>query len=141
MADDLITDLFQEKQREVEQALEELVSAVNSKDLDRLEALHLYGPKFTKFDDFEPLERVDADTCRAGERAGLSVIERIHYALEDLKVDVFDRTAIATFLLHEDMRIGGKDITAIARSTLVWIDDGERWRITHEHFSPFKANP
>ena len=138
---DPITEPFPERQEQVRRTLEALVDAVHAKDADRLESIHLYGPKFTKFDDFEPLERVDAETCRASERSGLLAAERVRYRFEDLKVDVFDRVAIATFLLHEEIRADGRDVTALARSTLVFVLDGDRWRITHEHFSPFKANP
>lgn len=136
-----ISDPFPERQREVEQAMEGLLAAIHAKDADRLESFHLYGPKFTKFDDFEPLERVDAERCRAGEREGISKVDDIEYRVEDLKVDVFGRVAVATFLLHENMGLEGERISALARSTLVWVFDGERWRITHEHFSPFKGNP
>lgn len=136
-----ISDTFPERQREVRQALDGLLAAIHAKDADRLESFHLYGPKFTKFDDFEPLERVDAERCRALEREGISKVEEVEFRVEDLKVDVFGRVAITTFLLHENMSMDGERVSALARSTLVWVLDGERWRITHEHFSPFKANP
>ena len=121
--------------------LQEIFAAAQAKDFDRLAGYHLYGPKFTKFDDFEPLHRQDADLARETEEEGLGGVTDFRYTLEDLKIDVFGATAITTFILDSGFVVDGETIETRARGTLVLIDDGGGWRIAHEHFSPFKSNP
>lgn len=128
-------------QREVTAMLHDLLEAVRDRDVDRLESLHRYGPKFTKFDDFEPLHRQDAETCRLAEREGIEGLDEADFTLRDLQVDVFGQVSVATFVLEQRMRAGAETVSADARSTLVLVREDGRWRITHEHFSAFKANP
>lgn len=66
---DIINEMYPDEQARVEQVLRAALDAGQKRELDRLDSYHLYGPKFTKF------------------------------------------------------------------------DDGDNWKITHEHFSPFKSNP
>jgi ketosteroid isomerase-like protein len=39
------------------------------------------------------------------------------------------------------MKAGADIVKTKAHSTLVFIKVGDDWKITHEHFSPFKPNP
>ena len=48
------------------------MSAARRQAVDELESYHAFGRKFTKFDDFEPLERQDADTTRRLEREAIA---------------------------------------------------------------------
>lgn len=125
-------------QAAVERAIQDVLDAAAKKDFARLEALHLYGPKFTKFDDAVP-DRMDADATRALERVGLEAIAAFRSEVKDLKVDVFGSVAIATFLMPYEVDLVGSPVQTVegnARATLVLVDDGTRWRIAHEHFSP-----
>lgn len=70
--DSVIEGTYPEEQAKVEERLQEIMSAAQNKDIDRLESYHLFGPKFTKFDDFEPLERQDAETTRRLEREAIT---------------------------------------------------------------------
>ena len=143
MADsDVITDLFPEAQAAVERRLQEIMDAAQSKDIGRLESYHLYGPKFTKFDDFEPLERQDAEATRRLEREAITGVKAFVPQVEQLKVDVFGPVAIATFVFDYAVTLPDDEQLAVrARSTLVFAQDGAEWKIVHEHFSPFKGNP
>lgn len=119
----------------------EIFAAAQAKEFDRLAGYHLYGPKFTKFDDFEPLERQDAASARQCEEDGLGAVTGFRHDLEDLKVDVFGTTAVTTFVLDYGFVVDGETIDARARATLVLVNDDGGWRIVHEHFSAFKSNP
>jgi ketosteroid isomerase-like protein len=140
--EDVITDLFPEAQAAVERRLQEIMDAAQTTDVDRLESYHLYGPKFTKFDDFEPLERQDAEATRRLEHEAITGVKAFVPRVEQLKVDVFGLVAVATFVFdyavttNDDVRLAVR-----ARSTLVFAKDGAEWKIVHEHFSPFKSNP
>lgn len=62
------------RQQEVIDTLHDIMAAAAAKDFARLAEHHLDGPKFTKFDDFEPLDRQDAPTARRSEEEGLAVV-------------------------------------------------------------------
>ena len=124
----------------VEICLHKVLDAAKSGDAELLASHHLYGPKFTKFDDMEPLERQEAEAARAGED-GIAEAEDFHYKVEDLRIDVFGPAAIATFVLDYGFRADGAKIDVRARSTLVFVADGADWKIAHEHLSPFASNP
>lgn len=98
---DIIRDAFPDEQAAVAKVLRQVVEAAEKKELDRLEAFHLYGPKFTKFDDWEPLERQDAAASRKAEREGLAAVKAFSPTIDDLKVDVFGPVAVATFVFKD----------------------------------------
>jgi ketosteroid isomerase-like protein len=140
-ADDILLDAFAIEQEQVEGTLHDIMDAVQCKDFARLAAHHLYSPKFTKFDDFEPLDRQDATAAQRAEEEGLGGVENFRYRLDDLKIDVFGPVAIATFVFDYGFDADGGAMSVRARSTMVFVRDNRAWRIAHEHFSPFKANP
>ncbi|HVM14464.1 MAG TPA: nuclear transport factor 2 family protein [Egibacteraceae bacterium] len=140
-APDLINDPFEAEQRAVAARVEEIFAAARVKDFDRLAGYHLDGPKFSKFDDFEPLDRQDAAQARTSEEEGLGAVTGFRYQLDDLKVDVFGPVAVTTFVLDSSFAVDGETIATRARATLVMVADGDHWRIAHEHFSSYKANP
>ena len=124
----------------VEISLHKVLDAAKFGDADLLASYHLYGPKFTKFDDFEPLDRQEADEARAGEDA-ITEVENFTYKVDDLRIDVFGPTAIATFVLNYGFEAEGERLDLRARTTLVFVADGPDWKIAHEHVSSFKPNP
>jgi ketosteroid isomerase-like protein len=138
---DIISDSFEAEQEQVEATLDGIMDAVQRKDFARLAAYHLYSPKFTKFDDFDPLDRQDAATAQHSEEEGLGGVENFHYRLDDLKIDVFGSVAVATFIFDYGFDAGGEAMSVRARSTMVFVNDHQTWKIAHEHFSPFKSNP
>jgi ketosteroid isomerase-like protein len=138
---DIIHGLFETEQREVTATLHGIMEAVQGKDFPRLAGYHLHSPKFTKFDDFEPLDRQDVATAQQSEEEGLGGVESFRYRLDDLKVDVFGSVAVATFVFDYGFEADGEPVSVRARSTMVFVDDDGAWKIAHEHFSPFKANP
>jgi len=131
-------ETFPESQKEVERALRELLAAAEGKDFARLESMHLYGPKFSKWDARVPV-RMDAETTRRTERAGIEPLDAFRTRVEDLKVDVFGPTAVATFAMSYEVVAAGQTRQAKAQATLVWVKVGPDWKIAHEHFSPFPA--
>ena len=125
-------------QAEVAARLDEIMAAAEARDVDQLESYHQFGPRYTKFDDWEPLERQDAATARTLEREAISGADGLETQIEDLKVDVFGATAVATFVFAYSFSAGDGRMAVRARSTLVLVRDDERgWLIVHEHFSPF----
>lgn len=138
---DTVEDPLEAERRAVATRVEQIFSAARDKDFHRLADYHLYGPQFSKFDDFEPLDRQDAAEARRSEEEGLSAVTDFRYRLDGLKVAVFGPVAVTTFVLDYGFRVDGETIATRARGTLVLVRDGDQWRIAHEHFSGFKANP
>ena len=118
----------------VEIALHKILDAAKYGDAAALASHHLYGPKFTKFDDMEPLHRQEAEEAREGEDA-IASVDNFTYKVDDLRVDVFGPTAIATFMFTYGFDAEGEHVDADARSTLVFVLDGSSWKIAHEHLS------
>jgi len=124
----------------VEIRLHQILDAAKYGNAEALASYHLYGPKFTKFDDFEPLDRQEAEEARAGEDA-ITEVQNFTYKVEDLRIDVFGPAAVATFVMHYGFESEGDRIDTKARSTLVLVADGPEWKIAHEHLSSFTPNP
>jgi ketosteroid isomerase-like protein len=136
----LIDDPFVAEQQQVVATLDDIFAAAAAKDFDRLAAHHLDGPKFTKFDDFPPLERQDALVARHAEQEGLAAVENFTYRLGDLQVDVFGPVAVSTFVLEYSFDVDGEHVALRARATMVMVADGPVWKIAHEHISPFATH-
>lgn len=60
--EDIIAAPFESAPAAVQAKIEQVLDAVTAEDFDRLASYHLTGPKFTTFDDVEPLDRQDAET-------------------------------------------------------------------------------
>jgi ketosteroid isomerase-like protein len=135
----ILLEPYIQEQLEVERRIEDIMSAARRQAVDELESYHAFGRKFTKFDDFEPLERQDADTTRRLEREAILGVEEFDPRVTDLKVDVFGPVAVATFVMDNTVVAEGQRQELQARGTLV-LARAQEWLIVHEHFSPFAAN-
>jgi ketosteroid isomerase-like protein len=140
MSADILTEPYQESQKAVAARLEEILDACRVKDFNRLAAYHLAGPKFSKFDDAEPLDRQDAETGMRAEVEGFSAIDDFDGHLDDMKVDVFGPVAITTGVFRCTFRVGEDQESLATRTTIVFVDNDGDWLIAHEHHSPFAAS-
>ena len=136
----ILVEPYAQEQLEVERRIEEIMSAARRRAVDELDSYHAFGRKFTKFDDFAPLERQDADTTRRLEREAILGVEEFDPRVIDLKVDVFGPVAVTTFVMDYAVVAEGERHELRARGTLVLANEGGEWLIVHEHFSPFVAN-
>jgi hypothetical protein len=139
-SESILVNPYAQEQLEVERRIEDIMSAARRRAGDELESHHAFGRKFTKFDDFEPLERQDGDTARRLEREAILGVEEFDPRLVGLKVDVFGPVAVTTFVMHYAVVAEGERQELRARGTLVLANEGSEWLIVHEHFSPFVAN-
>jgi ketosteroid isomerase-like protein len=136
----VLTEPYADAQAEVTTTVHAIMAAASRRDVDALDAFHAFGPKFTKFDDFEPLDRQDAETTRRLEREAVCGVAQFTACVEDLKVDVFGEAAVATFVLDYGAVTNDDEAMAFrARATLVLARHEGRWLIVHEHISPFTA--
>lgn len=127
--------MYPKEQQEVTATLTRIFDLARTKQLDSIEDYHLYGPKFTKFNDGGSASRQDAELCKKSERELFKALSEFDYSIENLKVDVFDDMAIATFFINVAFKVNGSSGTAKSRGTVVLVKAGKKWKITHEHFS------
>jgi len=118
---------------QVRQRLAEIIHAAETKDLPRLDSYHWYGPHFTKFAGTG--QRLDAAAAREGEHKGLSALAGLKLRPDDLQIDMFNDTAVATFTMVATIQSGAEAITKREHGTLVFVKHEGSWKIVHEHFS------
>jgi ketosteroid isomerase-like protein len=133
---DVATEACPEEQASIAKLLDQIYACVQTKDIARLAAHHLYGPKFTDFKNGEP--RGDAEANRKAERESVSTVSDFKYALNDLKVNVFGDAAVATFHGEFSGKKGETPFATKLQGTIVFVKSGGEWKIAHEHFSPLK---
>ncbi len=137
----ILVEQYASEQEAVKRRLAEVMSAARTKAIDELESYHAFGPKFTKFDDFEPLERQDAETTKRLEREAILGVQEFAPEVVDLKIDVFGAAAVTTFVMEYDVVTAEDERLSLrARATMVLASHDGEWLIVHEHFSPFVAN-
>src|SRR5437879_4361324 len=118
---------------QVKERLAEIINAVEAKDFPRLDSYHWYGPHFTKF--AGKGQRLDAAAAREGEHKGLSALAGLKLRADDLQIDIFHDTAVATFTSVATIQSGAEAITKRERGTLIFVQHEGSWKIVHEHFS------
>jgi ketosteroid isomerase-like protein len=105
-------------------------------DIPALRSAHLDSPKFSKFGP-RIAARQDVKSTNKTEADHFLSISDASFAVEDLKIDVFEDMAVTTFynnysFIKNKIRVQGK-----GRVTLVFLRTEEGWKIVHEHSSPF----
>ena len=121
-------------QAQIQERLQEILTAAETKDFVRLDSYHWYGPQFSKFSGASA-ERADAAVARKGEHDGLGAAQNLKMKAEEVKIDLFGNVGIATFILNYSFDSKGEVVRRKERSTLVFVKDGGDWKITHEHLS------
>ena len=138
---DAVNEMFPDEQEQVKNTLIHIIDLSKNQEVDSVESYHLYGPKFTKFDDGEIIGRQDAAMAEKSERELFTSVSDFSYTLDDLKADVFDDMAITTFIMNGAFTMGDYSGTFKSRGTIVFVKVDGKWKITHEHFSPYGSPP
>ncbi len=134
---DWLREPFLEQQQAIAQTVKAIFDAAKAKDLARLDSFHLYGPKFSKFDDGEIRGKIDAALGQQKEHELFTAIDDFQFNISDMKADVFGQVGIASFIIEYTAKLQGQALSGKVRGTLVFVDDTGKWKITHEHFSPY----
>ena len=112
-----------------------------SKDLQSIQSMHYNDKRFSKFGDTPPYMRMDFNDACMHEELYFASVSDYDFKIEDLRVDIFDDTAIATFLIEhtgmlvDDYSFTGRTMDVKSRATMVFQKKGSEWLIVHEHFS------
>ncbi|MDA4128635.1 MAG: nuclear transport factor 2 family protein [Thaumarchaeota archaeon] len=118
-----------------------------NKDLTNLGKFHAPTDLFTKFDENPPYTRQNSEEAFVYEQAGFANISDYSYEVEDLRIDLVNDVAIATFYLSykgmfvNDYSFEGKTVGSKSRATMVLARFQGAWRIVHAHFSSLPEIP
>lgn len=129
--------------KDVEAVVRAFFEAGRNKDLASLADFHASRDSFTKFDENPPYTRQGSEEAFVYEQAAFANISDYHYSIDDLRVDLFDEAAVATFYLAydgivvNDYSFEGSTISGKARVTMVLVRTEKGWRIAHEHLSRY----
>jgi ketosteroid isomerase-like protein len=124
-----ITYDYPKEKAAVREMLEELRLSLSSLDMERIEAHHLYGPKFTRV---ENGVRMGAEAGRQVERDLFGAFARFDSQFKDVRIDVFEHTALVTCVYQVEFEIGGQTNAAKMYLTFLLVNDGGQWKIVHE---------
>ena len=56
--------------------------------------------------------------------------------VRDLKIDVFDDIAVATYYPYITYVLNGEEIKGSGRQTFVFLNTKDGWKLVHEHGTP-----
>jgi len=130
-------------EKEVKAAIFAFFEAGKNKDLAALADLHASREVFTKFDENPPYTRQNSQEAFVYEQAMFANISDYSYEVDDLRIDLIDGTAVATFYLTyrgmfvNDYSFEGSPVNSKARVTMILSKTPRGWKIAHEHFSRF----
>jgi len=128
----LIYDVFLEAQADVREVIETIVEDAVTANIEGLQTAHLDSDKFTKFGP-RSFERQDVVNTNASEEAFFGTISNYQQEVRDLKIDVFDDMAIATYYPYVSFVQEGQKKEGSGRQTLVFLLTDDGWKIVHEH--------
>ncbi|MBI4257939.1 MAG: nuclear transport factor 2 family protein [Thaumarchaeota archaeon] len=126
---------------QITQLITTLFEAGKRRDFALIAGLHSDDDRFSKFDDSPPYRKQNYGEALMHEEAAFAGISDYHYAIQDLKIEVFGETALATFYLKyggvvvDSYSFRGQSVEVESRVSMVLRKKPQGWVIFHEHFS------
>ena len=126
---------------DVEKAIRAFFEAGKNKDLTSLADFHAPRDQFTKFDENPPYNRQNSDEAFVYEQAAFANLSDYNYSIDELRVDLFEDVAVASFYLNysgmfvNDYSFEGSPIRGRTRVTMVLTRTPKGWKAVHEHLS------
>jgi ketosteroid isomerase-like protein len=135
--------MIEDERKQIELLITTFFEAGRNKDFSSLASFHLSREAFSKFDESPPYTRQNSDDSFIYEQAAFANISDYTYSIDDLRIDILDRTAVATFYLTykgifvNDYSFEGSPVGSKDRVSMVFVKTEKGWRLVHEHFSRF----
>lgn len=132
---------FDKDRKDIEALIRAFFDAGKSKDLAALADFHASRDLFTKFDENPPFTRQNSDEAFVYEQAAFANISDFSYSIDDLRIDLLEGAAVATFYLTysgmfvNDYSFEGSPVRSKTRVTMVFSRTNRGWRAAHEHLS------
>jgi len=125
---------------EITELITVFFNAGKTKNLAPLEAIQLNDSRFSSYSDVPPLDLKDYATTFALQQLRFVSISDYEYEIENIRVDLFDIFAVATFIVKQTGMIvdnysfRGQHISMESRGTFV-LAKSPKWKIVHIHLS------
>ena len=132
---DIIADPYPAAQAEIREVISSIIKDAEEANIEGLKAAHLESEKFSKFGP-RNFDRQDILSTNNTEEAFFSSISNYKQEIRDLKIDVFDDMAIASYYPHVSFIQDGEEKTVSGRQTFVFLSTEEGWKLVHEHGTP-----
>ncbi|RLD24064.1 MAG: hypothetical protein DRI54_06575 [Bacteroidetes bacterium] len=130
--DDLINDSILKSRAEIREVIKSIVKDAETANIEGLENAHLMSEKFSKFGP-RSFDRQNVKNTNESEAAFFGSVSNFKQEARDLKIDVFDDIAIATYYPHISFVQDGVEKKGSGRQTLVFLKTKNGWKIIHEH--------
>ena len=133
--DDLINDSILKARVEIRDVIMSIVEDAETANIEGLRNAHLISDRFTKFGP-RRFDRQNVKSANESESAFFSSISNFKQEVRDLKIDIFDDIAIATYYPYVSFVQDGVEKKGNGRQTLVFLKTNNGWKIIHEHGTP-----
>lgn len=115
--------------------MDKLYESIKEKDFEKSQTFHAYDKHFKAF--YSGKKRVDAEEAIEFKRnLHERIPEGVQFDIEDLEVNVFDKTAVASFHIYVKSILDGEEKHSQTEVTLVFVKTDGECKITHEHIYP-----
>lgn len=129
-------------EKDVEDVLKGYFELGKTKELDKIE--DFLAPAFHKFGEAAPYERRNIERASTLEQMYFANLSDFEYRIDDLKIEVFDDVALATFIVEtsgmvvDDYSFRGTTVKTRSRATVVFRRlPIKGWKMLHQHYSKF----
>ena len=125
-------------QEEIAKVIQTFFETGKTKDFSVLGNIQLNSPEFSSFSDVPPYGLKGYSESIALEELRFSSISDYEYEIKDVKISIFGKTGVATFVLTQkgmlvdNKAFTGQYITINGRATFVLIKE-DTWKILHYH--------
>lgn len=133
--EEIIHEPYLSAQEEITQVINSIVRDAGEANIEGLKSAHLESAKFSKFGP-RNFNRQDVKSTNETEAAFFGSISNYKQEVRDLKIDVFDDVAVATYYPHVTYVLNGEEIRGSGRQTFVFLRTQDGWKLVHEHGTP-----
>ncbi len=127
---------------EITEIIHTFFTAGKTKNLAPLSAIQLDDARFSSYGDVPPLDLKDFATTFALQQLRFVSISDYEYELNNLRIDLFDNFAIATFIVKQtgmvvdNYSFRGEHLSMQSRASFIFTKTS-KWKIAHLHLSKF----
>jgi len=133
--EELIKEPYLSVQKEITEVINSIIKDAEEANIEGLRSAHLESVKFSKFGP-RNFNRQDVTCTNESEAAFFGSISNYKQEVRDLKIDVFDDVAVATYYPHVSYVLHGEEIKGSGRQTFVFLNTQDGWKLVHEHSTP-----
>jgi len=111
------------------------IEGIRNRDSNAIKSL-VDQDKYTKFDDWPPFDLQESEALE-NEAKALKVLKEYDYETRGWKIQVFEDSAIATFIIRYHGQIRDLKFNVKSRVSAFLVKSNGKWKIIHEHWSRF----